>query len=66
MTWVLIALSFQPMLRLYGRSPLWGVALPVIAALYLGFTVESAIQHARGKGGAWKGRYQAAAGGNHS
>jgi hopene-associated glycosyltransferase HpnB len=60
--WAAMALSFQPILRLYRRSPMWGVALPVIALLYLGFTVDSAIQHWLGRGGAWKGRYQAAAG----
>ncbi len=60
--WALMALSFQPVLRLYRRSPLWGLVLPVIALLYLGFTVDSAVQHWLGRGGAWKGRYQAAAG----
>ncbi len=60
--WALMALSFQPILRLYKRSAMWGVALPVIALFYLGFTVDSAIQHWLGRGGAWKGRYQAAAG----
>ncbi|MGQ4274845.1 glycosyltransferase [Terrihabitans sp. B22-R8] len=59
--WALMAISFQPVLRLYRRSPAWGIALPFIALLYLGFTVDSAVQHWRGKGGAWKGRYQAAA-----
>jgi hopene-associated glycosyltransferase HpnB len=59
--WLLMAISFQPILRLYRCSPLWGFALPVIAALYTVFTIESAIQHWRGKGGAWKGRFQAAA-----
>jgi squalene synthase HpnC len=57
--WAMLALSFQPMLRLYGRSPAWGFALPLIALIYTGFTVDSAIQHWRGKGGAWKGRFQA-------
>nr|WP_222877639.1 glycosyltransferase [Terrihabitans soli] len=61
--WAVMALSFQPILRLYKRSPMWGVALPVIALLYLGFTIDSAVQHWLGRGGAWKGRYQAAAGG---
>lgn len=60
--WALMALSFQPILRLYRRSPMWGVALPVIALFYTAFTVDSAIQHWLGRGGAWKGRYQAAAG----
>src|SRR5690606_24023196 len=27
--WALMALSFQPILRLYRRSPMWGVLLPV-------------------------------------
>ena len=60
--WAMMALSFQPILRLYGRSPMWGVILPIIALFYLGFTVDSAVQHWLGRGGAWKGRYQAAAG----
>jgi len=57
--WLLMALSFQPMLRFYGVSRLWGLALPAIAAIYLAFTVDSAYQHARGRGGMWKGRAQA-------
>lgn len=58
--WVLMALSFQPILRFYRRSPLWGIALPVIAAFYAGCTLLSAWQHHRGRGGMWKGRSQAA------
>ena len=30
--WILMALSFQPILRFYRLSPLWGAALPAIAA----------------------------------
>ena len=55
----LMALAFQPMLRFYRVSPLWGLALPAIAALYLAFTLDSAYQHWRGRGGLWKGRVQA-------
>jgi hypothetical protein len=33
--------------------------LPAIAAVYMAFTVDSAYQHARGRGGMWKGRSQA-------
>jgi hopene-associated glycosyltransferase HpnB len=58
--WVLMAIAFQPMLRFYRRSPLWGVALPAIAAFYAGCTLLSAWQHHRGRGGMWKGRAQAA------
>jgi hopene-associated glycosyltransferase HpnB len=58
--WLLMTLAFQPMLRFYGRSPLWGPALPLIAAFYAGCTLQSAWQHGRGRGGMWKGRAQAA------
>jgi hopene-associated glycosyltransferase HpnB len=57
--WVLMAAAFQPMLRFYRRSPLWGLALPAIAATYVAFTLDSAYQHTRGRGGLWKGRAQA-------
>ena len=58
--WALMALAFQPMLRFYRRSPLWGLALPLIATFYAGCTLLSAWQHVRGRGGMWKGRAQAA------
>ena len=57
--WALMALAFQPMLRFYRRSPLWGPALPAIATFYAGCTLLSAWQHVRGRGGMWKGRVQA-------
>lgn len=60
--YLLMALSFQPTLRFYHRSPLWGLALPLIAAAYLVFTLDSAYQHSAGRGGLWKGRVQAQAG----
>jgi hopene-associated glycosyltransferase HpnB len=61
LAWILMALSFQPILRFYRLSPLWGGVLPFIGALYAGFTVQSAVQHWRGRGGMWKGRAQAIA-----
>jgi len=60
--WILMAIAFQPMLASYRRSPLWGAALLGIAAFYAGCTLLSAWQHARGRGGMWKGRAQATAG----
>ncbi|MBN9486525.1 MAG: glycosyltransferase [Alphaproteobacteria bacterium] len=60
--WLAMALAFQPMLRFYRVSPLWGVALPAIAAAYALFTVDSALQVWRGRGGMWKGRAQAMTG----
>jgi hopene-associated glycosyltransferase HpnB len=59
LTYLMMALSFQPMLRFYKVSPLWGLALPAIGAAYTVFTVQSAVQMWRGKGGLWKGRAQA-------
>ena len=59
--WVVMAIAFLPILQLYGRWPFWGIALPVIAAFYTAFTFQSAVQHWRGRGGAWKGRFQAPA-----
>jgi hopene-associated glycosyltransferase HpnB len=61
--WALMASAFRPILRFYGmrgwRSWLWAAALPAIAAMYMVFTLDSAYQHARGRGGMWKGRAQA-------
>ena len=54
--WILMALAFQPTLRFYRVSPLWGLALPAIAFDYLVFTLDSAYQAARGRAGLWKGR----------
>jgi hopene-associated glycosyltransferase HpnB len=57
--WLVMAIAFQPMLRFYRISPLWGLALPAIAAVYSVFTVQSALAVWRGRGGQWKGRAQA-------
>jgi hopene-associated glycosyltransferase HpnB len=57
--WAMMALAFQPTLRFYRLPPLWGIALPVIALQYLVFTLDSAWQYVRGRGGSWKGRVQA-------
>ena len=59
LAWLAMALACQPLLRFYGRSSWWGPALPAVAALYTAFTVDSALQHWRGRGGMWKGRAQA-------
>ena len=59
--WAAMTFALQPVLRYYRVSPLWGLALPAIAAVYLVFTLDSAYQHWRGRGGMWKGRAQAQA-----
>ncbi len=57
--WAAMAILFAPTLMFYGRSPLAGAFLPLIALVYVAFTLDSAWQHARGRGGMWKGRFQA-------
>jgi hopene-associated glycosyltransferase HpnB len=54
--WALMALTYLPVLRLYGLSPLRALGLPVTAALYAAMTVSSAWRHYAGRGGEWKGR----------
>ncbi|KIF66492.1 glycosyl transferase family 2 [Streptomyces sp. AcH 505] len=54
--WAVMTGTYLPMLRYY-RQPLWPAPLlPVTALLYLLMTVDSAVQHYRGRGAAWKGR----------
>src|SRR5215475_1973231 len=57
--WALMMLAFLPMLRFYRLSPVWALALPAVALAYMAFTLDSAYQHARGRGGLWKGRVHA-------
>jgi hopene-associated glycosyltransferase HpnB len=57
--WAMMALALAPMLRLYRRPLVGGLALPAIAAAFLAFTFDSALQYWRGRGGYWKGRIQA-------
>jgi hopene-associated glycosyltransferase HpnB len=59
LAWAMMALSLMPTLRLYGRPLVGGLALPAIAAAYVAFTFDSALQYWRGRGGYWKGRFQA-------
>jgi hypothetical protein len=63
LSWLCMTAAFQPILAFYRRMPFWGLALPVIGLFYAAFTVHSAIQHGRGRGGMWKGRAQAMTGG---
>ena len=57
--WLAMTISYIPILRFYRLSPLWSLALPGIAALYLYYTIISAYDHMRGRGGQWKGRIHA-------
>jgi hopene-associated glycosyltransferase HpnB len=62
LAWLMMMAAYVPVLRLYRRSLLWAPALPLIALFYTGATVYSALRYWRGRGGAWKGRAQAARG----
>ncbi|MCX4868903.1 glycosyltransferase [Streptomyces sp. NBC_00257] len=56
LAWVVMSGTYLPMLGYY-RQSLWSAPLlPFTAALYLLMTVDSAVQHYRGRGAAWKGR----------
>ncbi|MEU6388429.1 glycosyltransferase [Streptomyces sp. NPDC046939] len=56
LAWAVMTGTYLPMLRYY-RQPWWlAPLLPFTAFLYLLMTVDSAVQHYRGRGAAWKGR----------
>ncbi|MBW4468935.1 MAG: glycosyltransferase [Stenomitos rutilans HA7619-LM2] len=55
-TWLLLAIAYLPTLLLYQCPPLLAFGLPAIAFLYTLMTLDSALRHWRGQGGAWKGR----------
>ncbi|MBD2448886.1 glycosyltransferase [Nostoc sp. FACHB-152] len=54
--WLLMAIAYLPIIRFYKCSPLFAFSLPAIAFLYTLMTIDSAIRHWQGRGGAWKGR----------
>jgi hypothetical protein len=55
----LMCLSFWPIQRFYLLSGARALTLPLIAAIYMVYTLDSALQYWRGRGGMWKGRAQA-------
>jgi len=59
--WLMMVGAYQPTLRYHGMSPLWALALPLVAAFYTAATIDSALRYWSGRGGAWKGRLQAQA-----
>ncbi|MEY9948028.1 glycosyltransferase [Kitasatospora sp. GAS1066B] len=54
--WALMTATYLPMTRYYDRPAPAALLLPFTALLYLLMTVDSAVQHYRGRGAAWKGR----------
>jgi hopene-associated glycosyltransferase HpnB len=59
LAWGLMTVAYWPTVRLYRLSPLWALTLPIIALLYTLMTLDSALRHLQGRGGAWKGRVYA-------
>lgn len=55
-TFILAALSYLPTLGRYRRSPLWALALPLIAVFYMAATAGSALNYWLGRGARWKNR----------
>lgn len=58
LAWLLMIITYIPVLRLYKLNPLWALALPLVAVFYIGATIRSAWKYRRGRGGEWKGRVQ--------
>jgi hopene-associated glycosyltransferase HpnB len=55
-TWGLMTLAYLPTVRFYRCPLIFAAALPLIASLYTGMTLDSALRYWQGRGGAWKGR----------
>jgi hopene-associated glycosyltransferase HpnB len=53
--WLLMSVSFLPMLRLYRLSALRAPTLPLIALLYAAMTADSARRHYSGRAVSWRG-----------
>jgi hopene-associated glycosyltransferase HpnB len=58
--WLAMSLAYGPILRFYRCPVVLAPLLPLIALFYTAATIGSAVQFWRGRGGRWKGRYQAA------
>ncbi|MFI1675646.1 glycosyltransferase [Streptomyces sp. NPDC020607] len=56
LAWLVMTATYLPMLRYYRQPLVLALLLPATAFLYLLMTVDSAVQHYRGRGAAWKGR----------
>ncbi|MBE8997418.1 glycosyltransferase [Nostoc sp. LEGE 12447] len=54
--WLLMTFAYYPTIRFYKCSPWFALSLPAIAFLYTLMTLDSALRHWQGRGGAWKGR----------
>jgi hopene-associated glycosyltransferase HpnB len=59
--WLGMSIAFLPTLRAYDTPRSLAPVLPLIALFYVAATITSAVMFWRGRGGYWKGRFQATA-----
>jgi len=59
LAWGLMSLSYLPILRFYRLPLAWALALPLVGALYLAMTWDSALRYWRGERSRWKDRVYA-------
>ena len=60
-SWAAMSLAFAPILRAYNGKAGLAFLLPAVTLFYAAATVASALMFWRGRGGYWKGRFQAMA-----
>ncbi len=53
---VVMVVTYLPILLFYNRSPAWALCLPLTAALFLGMTWSSAFRYWKGERSRWKNR----------
>ena len=58
LAYLLMFVSYLPMVRFYGLNSLWALTLPFSAGFYTWATIHSAVKYWSGRGGEWKGRAQ--------
>jgi hopene-associated glycosyltransferase HpnB len=59
LAWLMMSLTFFPIIRYYRLSLAWAVTLPAAAVFYTYATLLSAVRFWLGRGAQWKGRTQA-------
>jgi hopene-associated glycosyltransferase HpnB len=60
-SWAAMSLAFAPILRAYDGKAGFALLLPAVALFYAAATLASALMFWHGRGGYWKGRFQAMA-----
>lgn len=56
--WLLMSVTFYPLVRFYRQPIIFSPVLPLIVLFYVGVTIYSAYVYTTGRGGLWKGRAQ--------